>query len=143
MLACFCIQLIYLFVSRIQLAAVYCVGGTFGNCTCCYAGNLLAVCVQTVAGDVCLIAITNTSIRHIELSCFYAVYSQILLQCQTICSSNLKVIFAFLQLHSNCIIFSANGNTITSSIFSICINRRKVYACSISVFAGYSQSFTT
>ena len=119
MLACFCIQLIYLFVSRIQLAAVYCVGGTFGNCTCCYAGNLLAVCVQTAAGDVCLTAITNTSIRHIELSCFYAVYSQSLLQFQT-SFSNLKVIFTFLQLHSNCMIFSANSNTITCGIGSVC-----------------------
>ena len=102
------------FFYSIQLAAVYCVGGIFGNCTFFYAGNLLAVCVQTAVGDVCLIVITNTSIRHIELSCFYAVYSQILLQCQT-SFSNLKVIF--IQLHRNCIIFSANGNTITSSIY--------------------------
>ena len=131
------------FFYSIQLAAVYCVFRTFSNCAICYAGNLLAVCVQTAAGDVCLIVITNTSSRHIEVASCYAVYSQSLLQFQTICS-NLKVLFIFLQLHRNCISFILiNSNTITSSIFSICINRRKVYIYTIIIFAGYCQSFTT
>ena len=121
-----------------QLAIVYSVSicSTF-----CYVSNLLAVCVQTAAGDICLVAITNANIRHIERSCLYAVYSQVFLQGQTICS-NLKVVFTFLKFYRNCIIFFTNGNTIACGIFSIGVNRRKVYACSISVFASYCQCFT-
>ena len=115
-----------------QLAYVYSVSVSFA---CFYIGNLLTVCVQTAAGDICLVAITNASIRHIELSCFYAVYSQSLLQCQT-SFSNLKVIFAILQLHRNCIIFSANGNTIACCISGVfCIYGVNVLSiCSCSFF---------
>ena len=114
-----------------QLAIVYSVSicSTF-----CYVSNLLAVCVQTAAGDICLVAITNASIRHIELSCLYAVYSQVFLQGQTICS-NLKVVFTFLKFYRNCIIFSTNGNAIAcciSGVFCIYgVNILSVCSCSL------------
>ena len=67
--------------------------------------------------------ITSTDCKTIGIynciaSC-YAVYSQSLLQFQT-SFSNLKVIFAFLQLHRNCIFVSLiNSNTIACSIGGI------------------------
>ena len=65
----------------------------------------------------------------------YAVYSQVFLQCQT-SFGNLKVIFAILQLHRNCIIFSANGNTIACCISGVfCIYSVDVLSiCSRSFF---------
>ena len=124
MFACFCF---YIF----QLAYVYCVSicSTF-----CNVGDLLAVCVQAVACNICLVAITNASIRHIELSCLYAVYSQVFLQGQTICS-NIKVVFTFLKFYRNCIIFSTNGNTIACCISGVfCIDGVNVLSiCSCSL----------
>ena len=105
MFTCFCFDIV-------QLAYVYCVGFSF---TCFYIGNLLVICIHTTAGDICLVAITNASIRHIELSCFYAVYIQVFLQCQA-CCCNLKIIFACLEIYCNCIVFSANSNAIAFCI---------------------------
>ena len=114
-----------------QLAYVYSVSicSTF-----CNVGDLLAVCVQAVACNICLVAITNASIRHIELSCLYAVYSQVFLQGQTICS-NIKVVFTFLKFYRNCIIFSTNGNTIACCISGVfCIDGVDVLSiCSCSL----------
>ena len=68
-------------------------------------------------------SITSTDCKTIGIynciASFYAVYSQILLQCQT-SFSNLKVIFAILQLHRNCIFVSLiNSNTIAFGIGGI------------------------
>ena len=113
-----------------QLTIVYCISIC---CTCCYISNLLGICVQTAAGDICFFAITNTCIRHIEVACFYAVYSQILLQRQTICC-NLKIIFAFLHVYSNCILFSANANAVACCIGGVfciyCVDILSIISCS-------------
>ena len=76
--------------------------------------------------------ITSTDCKTIGIynciASFYAVYSQILLQCQT-SFSNLKVIFAFLQLHRNCIFVSLiNSNTIACSIGGIGICNSSCFA---------------
>ena len=65
----------------IQLAAVYCIGRACSDCTCCYAGNLLIICVQTAAGNICFTFVAYAVVLiHEEVASFYAVYSQILLQ---------------------------------------------------------------
>ena len=104
--------LVCYFTYCFQLAYVYSIGVSI---TCCYAGNLLVICVQTAAGDVCLIAITNTCSRHKGTASFYAVYGQVFLQFQT-SVSNLKVVFACLHFYRNLIVCTANSNTIACCI---------------------------
>ena len=141
-LACFYLQIFYLGVGFFQLAYVYCV---IIISTFCYIMNLLtAHAYIAIAQYNTFIASTdsNTSAIYSCCTCCYAVYSQSLLQCQT-SFSNLKVIFISLQLHRNCIsVILINSNTLAFGIFSIGINRRKIYLYTILILTSYCQLFT-
>ena len=123
----------------IQLSYIYSIVIVF---TCYYALDS-AITVKSILVNL------NIAAFKADASCASACTSdglnssQSSVQCQT-AAVNYEIFLVLVQLHRNCIFVSLiNSNTIACSIGGIGINRRKVYACFISVFAGYCQSFTT
>ena len=110
-----------------------------------YVSDYFIVSIQAVFGDICLVVIAYTfSIIHKELACIYAVYSQVFLQCQTICS-NLKVIFTFFKFNRNCIVLTVNCNAIAcciSGVFCIYgVNVLSICSCSFIYRCDISTCF--
>ena len=113
-------QIIYFFVGCVQLTKVDCIGVISAIC---YAGNLLVICVQTAAGDVRLVNVAYAFVFiHEEVASFYAVYSQIRLQCYlNIFTSISYCDISTITFEGNSIIICAIRANLHSSFFiTIC-----------------------
>ena len=112
--------LVCYFTYCFQLAYVYSIGIISAIC---YTGNLLVICVQTAAGDVCLVSVAYAFVFiHEEVASFYAVYGQVFLQLNlNIFTSISYCDISTITFESNSIIICAiRANLHSSFVATIC-----------------------